>query len=240
MVAKSKDHVSDIERLLRRVEGDGREKEGRSGGGSVVKVRVRATGKMGASIVYRVWARNLRKLRAAGWDHWRRITYERSVVKAILKRVLLRRSKMQLIMAWYLWINRVRDRKVKEMEGKGIILEKQMKSQIDNQYNSFVSKIEYIQRENELIHAKVAAKSAMDATVIMDELRNELGKVNDELGEVKMRHQVSERELRRVREVVRDELEAPEREREGGGKGDTGEDASLQQRYAMYQNKYGR
>jgi hypothetical protein len=252
--AKSRDHVSMIESLLQRRGGT---EGGRAERSVSVAPRVLATHKMGASAVYRMFARFMKGKRAEYFDHLKRATYERNVVKAILKRVWTRRGKMMVLMAWYSWLNATRQRKVVEIEGKGRRLEKQLTSQIDNQYSDFVAKIETIQRENELIHARVAAKTAVDANNIMGQLREELSRVNEELGEVKMGKLEMERKLRRVEETQRNlspeqvQVRTPDTSRWGrggggagavggggpAGAGGAGGGAIIRQRYAMYQSR---
>jgi hypothetical protein len=197
--SKRKNHVSHIESLLSR---RGERKPPPSYPPPHKHTRLpSATQKMGAGIVYRVWARHLRGTRNASFDHWKRSTYEFHIVRNILKRVIMRRSRMQLLLGWYTWLNSVRSRKIAEIEGKGKILEKQLGKQIDSQYDAFVNKIEFIQRENEIIRERMAAKSAVDSESVLVQLRNELGRVEVELDQVKMgRLREMEERVRRIEE----------------------------------------
>ncbi|GMH66687.1 hypothetical protein TL16_g04484 [Triparma laevis f. inornata] len=237
----SRKHVSNISALLSRVTQSPSERTMKQINPSTLT----ASQKLGCEIFSSVCHRWAMYKRNSYFHFWRDIATRRLIAMRVLRRVVVKMVKMKLVVSWYQWINWVREERANEFEIELGKVHKQIDFKVDEKYDDFVSRLERMRYENE----KVLTLRNEETERILKDLRDEVGKVEDDLAAVRggIREGVKQgwKEVKGdLVQTVRDSI-SPGKGGEGLGVEGYEEDVAaggvkgFQERVAFYREKYG-
>lgn len=216
--------------------------------GLVVGYGLTATQKMGISMAFRALSKHARSKRNLFFYFWADLVRRRELQLSVLRRIITRRKKMSLLMAFHNWLTKARSSKIVHYNSRLDSLQRTIETELDGRYEDFVSRLESMRYENEVL---LASQLSKQSHMVMDELKKEVGRVEEELEKVSSQVTTSlEMIPDAVRSGVRESLSPPKEGMNFGGEecetpssssdlAAGGIGGSFHERVRFYKSRYG-
>jgi len=140
-----------------------------------------ATKKMGISMAFRALSKHACSTRNAFFYRWLETVQRRNLQLSVLRRILQRSRKISLLVSFHTWLNQAKSSKIVSYNSRLDTIQRQIVMDVDGRYEDFVSRLESMRYENEVLLSNSLTKQS---TEVMSELKKEVGRVQKELSKI--------------------------------------------------------